>query len=62
MFPVIERLVAWCLESGLKRAAQVYPDSAIKQQFIDQMVVEESGDFRRAHFDSADKAMEWLNS
>lgn len=60
VFPVIEDLVAWCLDNNLVRAAQIYPPSMIKKQFIDQMVVEELGDFKRATFDNQDSALEWL--
>ena len=32
----------------------------MKKQFIDQMVVEEMGNFRRATFDNKDDAYQWL--
>lgn len=60
VFPVIENLVAWCLDHNLVRAAQIYPPSIMKKQFIDQMVVEEMGNFRRATFDNKDDAYQWL--
>ena len=60
MFPVIERLVAWCIENGLVRAAQVFQSSVMKQQFVDKMVVEEQGAFKRAVFESAEDASQWL--
>ena len=60
VFPVIQNLVAWCLDHNLVRAAQIYPPSIMKKQFIDQMVVEEMGNFRRATFDNKDDAYQWL--
>lgn len=60
MFPIIERLVNWCLENGLKRAANVYPKSSLKESFINQMVVEQKGEFVRKVFDNDVDAAIWL--
>jgi len=60
MFPVIERLVAWCIENGLTRAANVYPASAVKEEFINKMVVDEIDNFKRAVFDNKNDALNWL--
>jgi len=60
MFPVIESLVKWCIDNNLKRAAQVYTPSAMKKQFVDKMVVEELGEFKRASFDCEKEALAWL--
>ena len=60
MFPIIERLVAWCIEQGLTKAANIYPASAVKEEFINKMVVDEFGDFKRAVFDNEIDAKQWL--
>jgi len=60
MFPVIERLVTWCIRHGLTRAANVYPKSAVKEEFINKMVVDEFGEFKRAVFDNEIDAKQWL--
>lgn len=62
VFEVVEQLVAWCIENGMRRAAQVYPDSIIKAQFIDKMVVEEIGPFKRAVFSNSCEACKWLTA
>jgi hypothetical protein len=58
--PIIERLVSWCIENGLTRAAQVYSPSMIKQYHLNEMVVEEFGDFHRHSFASQGEAEAWL--
>jgi hypothetical protein len=60
MVPIIERLVAWCLENGLTRAAQVYSPSMIKQYHLNEMVVQEIGAFQRHSFAKRVDAEEWL--
>lgn len=60
MFPIIERLVAWCIKNGLTRAANVYSVSVVKAEFINKMVVDEFGEFKRAVFDNDKDAKEWL--
>ena len=52
IIPIIERLVSWCIDNGLERAAQVYSSSMIKQYQLNNMVVEQFGDFQRNSFDS----------
>lgn len=58
--PVIERLVGWCIEAGLKRSAQVYSPSMLKRYQLDLMVVEELGDFKRRVFAEDTAAIQWL--
>lgn len=58
--PVIERLVGWCLEHGLTRAAHVYSPSMIKQYHLNKMVVEEIGAFQRHSFAHQAEAEAWL--
>lgn len=58
--PIIERLVSWCINNGLTRAAQVYSPSMIKQHHLNEMVVEEFGDFHRHSFASQLAAEAWL--
>lgn len=60
MFPIIERLVNWCIENGLKRAANVYCQSSIKESFVNKMVVEQQGGFVRKVFDNDADAKAWL--
>lgn len=60
LFPVIERLVTWCIENGLVRAAQVYPPSSLKKAVLDRMVMEKSGSFERRVFDEPYEAISWL--
>lgn len=61
MMPIIERLVAWCIENGLIRAANIYPCSAIKTQVINKMVVTKHENFERAIFDNEQDAAIWLS-
>ncbi|MEH6449161.1 MAG: hypothetical protein V7765_10860 [Oleispira sp.] len=58
--PVIEHLVAWCLENGLTRAAHVYSPSMIKQYHLNKMVIEEIGVFQRNSFTQKTEAEAWL--
>lgn len=58
--PVVERLVKWCIENGLTRAAQVYSPSMIKQYHLNEMVVEEFGPFQRHSFSQQQEAEAWL--
>ncbi len=60
IIPIIERLVNWCIENGLKRAAQVYSPSMIKQYQLNEMVVEEFGEFQRQSFRQQQEAEAWL--
>ncbi|WP_051275427.1 hypothetical protein [Aestuariibacter salexigens] len=60
MFAIIKELVDWCISHGLKRAANVYAPSAMKKEFLGRMIVEEQGEFKRAHFDCEEKAVTWL--
>lgn len=62
MFEVIQDLVDWCLANGLKRAAHVYKSSAVKQDLISKMVIEEIGDFKKAVFDNPQSAANWLTN
>lgn len=62
VFGIVKDLVDWCIANGLTRAAQVYPPSIIKAQFVDQMVVEEFGGFKRAVFGSNENACDWLTA
>lgn len=60
VFDIVQSLVDWCVDNGLRRAAQVYSHSAIKEQVISKMVVEELGQFKRAVFDDKEQAANWL--
>lgn len=62
MIKIIQDLVDWCIENGLKRAAQVYAPSMVKKEFLDEMVVEEFGEFKRAVFGNAVDAKNWLEN
>jgi hypothetical protein len=60
IIPIIERLVGWCIDNGLTRAAQVYSPSMIKQYQLNEMVVEEFGPFLRHSFSDQQQAETWL--
>jgi hypothetical protein len=60
--PIIERLVTWCIQNNLKRAAQIYGASLVKKHFIDIMIVEQFGEFQRQAFIEETLAVEWLAS
>jgi len=62
MFPIITRLVDWCINHGLTKAANVFSQSALKENFVNKMVVQEEGDFIRSVFDNETDAIAWLNS
>jgi hypothetical protein len=62
MMPIVERLVVWCIDNGLKRSAQVYCRSMLKKYQLDLMVVDRLGDFERRVFDDRDAAKDWLRS
>lgn len=60
MIPTITRLVAWCIEHKLERAANVYELSVFKTLFMNKMVTEQEGKFQRKAFADAPAAMAWL--
>lgn len=60
MQPIVTELVAWCIENGLEKSAQVYDSSAVKGHSLDQMVVKQRGGFERRVFSEPDKAIIWL--
>lgn len=60
MFNIIERLVTWCIDNGLIRAANIYQPSSIKSGVMNRMVVQQQGNFERAVFDNAQDAVTWL--
>ena len=62
VFKVIEELVEWSINNGLVRAANVYTPSTMKSIFINTMVVEEKGMFKRAVFDNKSDAKKWLEA
>lgn len=62
MISVIQSLVDWCISNGLRRAAQVYSPSMVKKEFLDEMIVEEQGEFKRAVFSATANAISWLEA
>ena len=58
--PVINELVAWVIDHGLIRTAQIYSPSMIKQSQIDRMVKEKHGDFERQVFSNEQDGFSWL--
>jgi len=60
MVPIVEDLVQWCIDNGLKCAAHVYSASMMKKLTLDDMVVEKQGDFQRHHFSNKAEATRWL--
>lgn len=58
---IIIDLVSWVIEHGLKRTAQVYSPSMLKQFQMDRMVSETIGDFQRQVFANDADAFAWLN-
>ncbi|NVK37558.1 MAG: hypothetical protein HWE18_06515 [Gammaproteobacteria bacterium] len=59
---VILELVQWVIEHGLKRTAQVYSPSMLKQFQMDRMVKETQGDFVRQVFANEQQAFAWLEA
>lgn len=57
--PIVEELVAWCCDNGLKRAAHVYSPSMVKKLQLEDFVAE-TGDFQRRAFASEAEAIAWL--
>jgi len=60
MMEIIQRLVTWCIENGLVRAANIYDPSDMKSSLINKMVVQQEGAFLRAVFDNDADAAAWL--
>ena len=60
MMEIIQRLVAWCIDNGLVRAANIYDPSDMKSSLINKMVVQQEGTFVRAVFDNDADAAAWL--
>lgn len=59
---IIIELVSWVVEHGLKRTAQVYSPSMLKQYQMDRMVKETIGDFQRQVFANEEAAFAWLST
>lgn len=59
---VILELVQWVIEHGLKRTAQVYSPSMLKQFQMDRMVKETQGEFVRQVFANEQQAFAWLEA
>lgn len=59
---VIIDLVTWVIEHGLKRTAQVYSPSMLKQFQMDRMVKETQGEFVRHVFSDEQQAFAWLEA
>ncbi len=60
MGPIIEVLVHWCIEHGLRRAAHVYTPSLLKKLQLEDMVTESEQDFHRRAFADTEAALRWL--
>ena len=60
--PIIEELVAWCIDQGLMRAAHVYSPSMLKKYHLNQLVLEEMGAFHRNSFSDQNSAIAWLSA
>lgn len=60
MLPIIERLVKWCIDNGLQRAANIYLPSTLKSDLLNKMIVQQQGDFIRAVFDNPQDGAAWL--
>jgi len=58
---VITELVAWVIEHGLKRTAQVYSPSMLKQYQMDRLVKSSMGEFERRVFRHESEAFDWLS-
>jgi hypothetical protein len=58
---VIAELVTWVIDNGLKRTAQVYSPSMLKQYQMDKLVKESINDFERRVFREESEAFEWLS-
>tara|TARA_R110001583_G_scaffold33943_3_gene114541 strand:- start:696 stop:1112 length:417 start_codon:yes stop_codon:yes gene_type:complete len=60
MFEIIERLVIWCINNGLMRAANIYQESSIKSGVLNKMIIQKQGNFERVVFDNDLDASRWL--
>jgi hypothetical protein len=60
MGPVIEALVHWCIDNGLRRAAHVYQPSLLKKLQLEDLVTGSEQGFQRRAFSSVDVALAWL--
>lgn len=60
MGPVIEVLVHWCIDNGLRRAAHVYQPSLLKKLQLEDLVTGSEQGFQRRAFSSVDVALAWL--
>lgn len=60
VFPVINDLVDWCIANGLTKAVNIFSPSYIKEGFVNKMVVQEQGNFKRVVFDNEKDALDWL--
>ena len=60
IFPVIARLVDWCIEQQLTKAANIFSPSSLKEGFLNKMVIDEDENFKRVVFDNEQDAAEWL--
>jgi hypothetical protein len=60
--PVIQQLVAWCIQHNLRYAAQVYCPHMIKKYQLDRMIVERTDTFEKRAFSAQQDAFQWLKS
>jgi len=60
--PIINELVAWVIDHGLVRTAQVYSPNMLKKYQLDRMISEKIGEFERRVYPEELAAFSWLAS
>ena len=60
--PIVQQLVHWCINNGLRYAAQVYCPNMIKQYQLNKMVSDSVGRFEKRVYPNEQDAFAWLLS
>ena len=60
--PIVQQLVQWCINNGLRCAAQIYCPNMIKQYQLNKMVSDSAGRFEKRVYPNEQAAFAWLAS
>ncbi|WP_214000609.1 hypothetical protein [Arsukibacterium sp.] len=60
--PVVQDLVRWCLQSGLRYTAQVYCPNMVKQYQLNRMIIDSTSLFEKRVYPDQQDAFAWLAS
>ena len=58
--PIVKELVNWCLQHGLRYAAQVYCLNMVKRYQLDRMVIDSNELFEKRVYPDQQDAFAWL--